>query len=47
LKEEIELRPQTMCFCKIKLVDRGMPVSEATIVIAKKDQEDDPKKSNL
>jgi len=38
--QEIELREQTMGFVRIKLHDRNLPLSNATILIAKKNHEE-------
>lgn len=35
-----------MCFCKIKLVDSHIPVSDAAIMISKKDVESDNKSTS-
>lgn len=43
LKEEIELRSQSMCFCKVKLHEKRSPVSEATIIIGKKNPDEESK----
>jgi hypothetical protein len=43
MREDIELRHQTMCFCKLKVHEKKSPISEATIVIGKKNPDDDSK----
>lgn len=36
-KKEIHMNPHTMSFCKVYLYDKGTPVTNAQIVITKKE----------
>mmetsp|Transcript_13762 Transcript_13762/g.11708 ORF Transcript_13762/g.11708 Transcript_13762/m.11708 type:complete len:86 (+) Transcript_13762:1274-1531(+) len=47
MKEEVELRQQTMGFCRIKLTNKFMPLGDATIFIARKDPDKSHKTAML